>query len=174
MPFVLEFSRSSTNISISIMTTRDIRPRLLAEGCNKNTFAVGERGRADDAFCLVQQNGKWEVFYTERGHDSSPIFSSESEEEACDFFCRHIISLEHWHLVGWFIKEADAEDLEKRIRSLGAKPIRNDINFSGSAIDRYRVFVKGKDIFPLRQNIPGLPLGQIDWPYNAQIAANPN
>ncbi|MDD5262970.1 MAG: hypothetical protein PHD76_14090 [Methylacidiphilales bacterium] len=145
------------------MTISELESKLLAEGCNKHRFAIGARGMADDAFCLVQKNGKWEVFYTERGCDSSPIFSAESETEACAFFYRHILSLEHWHIVGSFLDEADAVKLEARVRELGAVPIRNDVKcFTGKRDDRYRVFVVGKDIFPVRNGILGVPLG-INW-----------
>ena len=143
------------------MTISEIESKLLAEGCNRNQFATGQRGAANDAYCLIQRDGKWEVFYTERGEESSPIYSSASEEEACEFFFNHILSLEHWHLVGWFVNEAEAIDFEKRIAALGVKPIRNDIPFKSRKIDRFRVFVMGKDIFPVKAAIPELPLKQV-------------
>ncbi len=74
------------------MNTCDLEPRLLAEGCNKGQFAIGHR--AHDAFCLVNHGGTWDVFYSERGQDSTPIFSSRSEQEACDFF---ISTFFHWN-----------------------------------------------------------------------------
>jgi len=72
------------------MTLADVPPSLLAEGCNPMTFAVGSRGTASDAFVLVQQNGQWEVFYTERGRDSAPIDIGESEDEVfVDLVCEN-------------------------------------------------------------------------------------
>ena len=141
------------------MTLAELRPALLAEGCNENTFAIEARGAASDAFCLVRQNGKWEVFYTERGCDSPPIYSGNSEQEACDFFYRHILSQPHWHIVGFFRNESEAEALQMRICALGVKPIRNDIPaFNGPHDPRYRVFVMGKDIFSVRHAIPNVPI----------------
>ena len=141
------------------MQLAELEPKLLEEGCNKARFAVGERGAADDAFCIVQENGRWDVFYTERGNDSPPIFSSLSEEEACDFFYKYVLTLQHWHLVGWFVEEAGAVELEQRLRRLGTKPIRNDIpSYRYDGDRRYRVFVAGKDIFAVRNAVPDLPI----------------
>jgi len=138
------------------MKLGEVEGRLLAEGCNKNQFAVGARGNADDAFCLVYQKQRWEMFYTERGQDSPPIFTSESEEEACEYFCQYIIRQEQWHLVGWFGREKDAVELEQRIHALGAKPVRNDVPELGG--HKFRVFVLGRDIFPVLKAFSDLPL----------------
>ena len=141
------------------MNVSDLESLLLAEGCTKESYAIGSRGTASDAFCLLLNDRMWEVFYTERGVDSQPIFSSKSESEACDFFHKHILSLPHWHPVGWFTSEADAIELENRIRSLGIQPIRNDIpSYRWAGDKRYRIFVMGKDIFPVRKAIPEAPI----------------
>ena len=141
------------------MTLSEVTPFLLAEGCNPMTFAVGSRGNASDAYVLAQQNGLWEIFYTERGSDSNPIFSTDSEDEACRFFIQKVSTSQQWHMVGWFTKEADANQLEERIKALGITPIRNDIPcFSGPGDARYRLFVVGKDIFPMRAAFATLPV----------------
>ncbi len=141
------------------MNVADVRSYLLAQGCSEAVFAVGSRGAASDAFCLVHDGRRWIVFYTERGEDSPPIFSSESESDACDFFVRHVLAMEHWHLVGSFISESDAVSVSAQVELRGAKPIRNDIpHYSRMNDPRYRVFVKGRDIFPVRQAFHELPL----------------
>lgn len=141
------------------MTLAEVTPFLLAEGCNPMTFAVGSRGSASDAYVLAQQNGRWEVFYTERGSDSAPIFSTDNEDEACRFFIQKVSTTQQWHMVGWFTKEADANQMEEKIKTLGITPIRNDIPcFSGPRDPRYRLFVVGKDIFPMRTAFATLPV----------------
>jgi hypothetical protein len=141
------------------MKAVEVRSYLLAQGCSEALFAVGSRGAASDAFCLVHDGRHWTVFYTERGEDSPPIYSSDSESDACAFFVRHILSLEHWHLVGSFVRESEAIAVASKVESLGAKPIRNDIpHYSRMNDPRYRVFVKSKDIFPVREAFRELPV----------------
>lgn len=119
------------------------------------TFAVGKRGDASDAYVLARQNNRWEVFYTERGCDSAPIFTSQSERAACLYFIKHVTSQPQWHLVGWFKKEVEATTMEEIVKALGARPVRNDIpNYAGFDDPRYRVFVFGKDIFAVRAAFP--------------------
>ena len=62
-------------------------------------------------------------------------------------------------MVGFFCSESEAIALEERIRALGVQPVRNDIPaFHQPGDARYRVFVMGKDIFPIRQAIAGVPI----------------
>jgi hypothetical protein len=141
------------------MTTTELKAALIEEGCNEANFAIGNRGTASDTFCLIHQNVRWEVFYTERGSDDPPLYAGTSEHDACVFFKHHILSQQHWHMVGFFCRESEALALEVRIRSLGVQPVRNDIPaFQQPGDARYRVFVMGKDIFPVRQAIPGVPI----------------
>lgn len=141
------------------MTLAEVTPFLLAEGCNPLTFAVGGRGCASDALVLAQQNGRWEIFYTERGSDSAPFFSTDNEDQACRFFIEKVSATPQRHMVGWFTKEADALQMEEKIKTLGITPIRNDIPcFSRAGDPRYRLFVVGKDIFPMRAAFTTLPV----------------
>jgi len=128
----------------------ELTEKLIAEGCNSRSFAV--LGRQSDAFCLDKRGNEWVVFYSERGVDAAPIFRSNFESEACNFFFEYVLNLEHWHLVGWFKEEAGAESLEEKLAELGIPFVRNDIPAYKHANDRrYRVFVVGKDIFKYRQ-----------------------
>jgi hypothetical protein len=134
------------------MKPSELKKKLIAEGCNENNFAVLSRG--NDAFCLDKKGNEWVVFYSERGCDSDPIFRSESENDACDFFFKYVTNQQHCHLVGFFKNESEAKELESKLLSIGVKPIRNDIPAYKTANDpRYRVFVVGKDIFKVRERI---------------------
>jgi hypothetical protein len=134
------------------MKVSELRKRLVAEGCNESNFAVLSRG--NDAFCLDKKGDEWVVFYSERGCDSDPIFSSKSENEACEFFFNHVIKQQHWHIVGFFKTENEAKELESQLAAIGVQPIRNDIPSYKTANDpRYRVFVVGKDIFKVRERL---------------------
>ena len=134
------------------MKVSELQEELIAEGCNPSNFAVLSRG--DDAYCLDKKDSNWAVFYSERGCDSKPIFTSKNEDEACEFFFSYVIKQLHWHIVGFFKNESDAIDLEEKLVSISIKPIRNDISAYRSANDpRYRVFVVGKDIFKVREHL---------------------
>lgn len=139
------------------MNASETYEKLLAEGCNRQNFAIHHS--QSDAYCLAQREGKWAVFYSERGLDSAPEYESTSEEDAADFFYKCIMRQTHWHIVGFFKDEADAIALEKALQSMGIKPIRNDMPAYKHKDDpRYRVFVVGKDIFKA-QALGKLPLG---------------
>ena len=134
------------------MKASDLRKRLIAEGCNVNNFAVLSRG--NDAVCLDKNGNEWIVFYSERDRDSEPIFSSESEEEACEFFFNYVTKQQHWHIVGFFKNENEAKELEGKLVALDVQAIRNDMPAYKTANDpRYRVFVAGKDIFRVREHL---------------------
>ena len=42
-------------------------------------------GLPNEVYCLGQQNGQWEVYYSERGIKTN-LKKFEKEEEACHFF----------------------------------------------------------------------------------------
>jgi hypothetical protein len=132
------------------MTASEVYKKLLAEGCNKSNFAIHRSEH--DAFCLAQRGDKWVVYYSERGQDSPPEYESSSEDDACQFFYKLVMEQQHWHILGFFKAEGDAIALERRLKSIGVEPIRNDIPAYKHRDDpRYRVFVAGKDIFKVRE-----------------------
>src|SRR5215212_4474733 len=140
------------------MNIRELQQRLEAEGCNPHLYAVGSRGTASDAFCLTSNGTQWQVFYTERGQDQSPIFASSSEEAACEFFFKYITGMRHNHLVGFFRSEAAAQALLERLAQLGLASSHDKIPYGGPADPRYRVFVIGKAIFAARAALGDVPL----------------
>ena len=126
------------------MEINELRLKLVEEGCSPFNYALESRG--SDAFCLLHDGRCWNIFYSERGVDSDPIFSSESESEACEFFLQHMCKQSNWHLVGVFSWELEAKAFEREVIRLGAKPIRNDLPESIFGTPQFRVFVAGRDI----------------------------
>lgn len=120
--------------------------KLIAEGCSTQNFAIDSHG--SDVYCLCNKNGAWSVFYTERGVDCPPIFSSASQTQACEFFYNYIMEMEHWHIVGFYKDLSSAKAMESKLSSLSIRFVRNDIPAYREQNDpRFRVFVVGKDIF---------------------------
>ena len=136
------------------MKAKDLYEKLIQEGCNAKNFCIGSAARANDAFCLTKIKKSWVVFYTERGINSAPIFSSDNESEAVEFFYDFVRKQQHWHLIGSFTKEKNALKLEKKLKEMNVQPIRNDIpSFKLHGDKRFRVFVSGKDVFQARKLI---------------------
>ena len=55
---------------------------------NKNIpihFYSLKGGLPNEALCLNENNGKWEVYYSERGIKTG-LKTFQSEEDACDYF----------------------------------------------------------------------------------------
>jgi hypothetical protein len=134
---------------------------LLAAGCRADSFVFGRpRGRlVDDAYRLEDRDGSWTITYTERGQDDPPIFTSPDRDAACRRFYGLLTSLTHWHLVGRFHQEADADALGHRLRALGLRPVRNDLPESVLPDGpRLRVFVLGAEVLAAREALGELPL----------------
>ncbi len=144
------------------MTVDELRARLEAEGCNPLRYAIGARGAASDAHCLTQRDGRWDVYYTERGHDAAPIFSSTDEAEACAWFLHFMLSERHHHLVGFFRGEAAAWALRQRLDDVGIESFLDRIPFGGPHDPRFRVFVSGKAVFAARRVLRDLPVRDDD------------
>lgn len=139
------------------MNTAELEQRLLDEGCTPASFAIGERGSASDAFCLVHDGREWQVFYTERGVDQLPFFTTTDEAEACAFFFKHITSFRHPHLVGFFREKAFADDLLAALKRENLNAWQDVIHYREGEW-RQRVFVEGKGVFVARQLFASLPL----------------
>ena len=140
------------------MNAHELSQRLAQEGCNALLYAVGPRGAVADAFCLTQTGALWNVYYTERGQDSPPIFTSHSESQACDFFFQHIMSVRHDHCVGVFRDKRNATALRKSLQGYGLSSWEDRIHFGGTCDSQFRVFVTGKAIFPAKSIIGQVPV----------------
>ncbi len=139
------------------MNIQELKDRLLNEGCSPFQFSIGPGG--SDVFSLDRKNGKWCVFYTERGTDNDPIFESAREEEACEFYFHFITTkIRHDHLVGFFTSEQNAQKLETHLAQHAIPFHRDKIPYGGWNDPRYRVFVVGKDIFKARSILGEVPL----------------
>jgi hypothetical protein len=138
------------------MNAAELKQRLLEEGCSPYNFSIGHGG--SDVYCLERQDGVWRVFYTERGKADAPIFESPSEQEACEFYFDYITNkIRHNHLVGFFISEQKASNLEAQLAQNGIPSHRDKIPYGGWSDPRYRVFVVGKDIFRARAVLGEFP-----------------
>mgnify|MGYP000864456646 CR=1 FL=1 len=133
------------------MTMDELAERLQAAGCAPDSYALGTRGAASDAFCLVCEGALWQVFYTERGVDQAPFFESPSEAEACEFFYRTLTSLRHEHCVGFFRSSGAAQALAERLAALGVGARHDQIFYRQPDDWRHRVFVGGADIARFRE-----------------------
>lgn len=139
------------------MNTTELKQRLLDEGCSPYQFSIGPGG--SDVFCLDKRNGKWSVFYTERGRDDEPMFETDNEDEACEFYFNYITTkMRHDHLVGFFISQQNADSLTEKLSQHGIQSHRDKIPYGGWNDPRYRVFVVGKDIFRARDILGEVPL----------------
>ena len=126
------------------MRISELQNKLDEEGCSPASYAIESRG--SDTYCLINDGRQWQVFYSERGYDADPIFTTASESEACDFFLDHILKQPNWHLIRVFSSELEAKAFEKEIERCGAVPIRNDMPESIMGTPQFRVFVAGRDI----------------------------
>jgi hypothetical protein len=140
------------------MNTDELAQRLFEEGCKPGNYSIGSRGAASDSYCLTFNGTEWQVYYTERGQDSSPIYASESESQACDFFFRHIMAMRHDHCVGFFRLEQNALALQQKLLALGLAPWQDRIPYGGPNDPRFRVFVTGKAIFTAKAALGDIPV----------------
>ncbi|MCU0493032.1 MAG: SPOR domain-containing protein, partial [Chloroflexaceae bacterium] len=140
------------------MNLNELRQRLHEEGCNPRSYAIGVRGGASDAFCLTHDGTAWQVYYTERGCDQPPFYTSTDEAEACAFFFNYMMGLRHTHCVGFFRSEAAAQALHTRLEQLGLEVLRDVIPYGGTHDPRYRVFVLGTAIFAARAELGAVPV----------------
>jgi hypothetical protein len=154
--FALTFAGTEDNL-LDAMNSIELAKRLLEEGCNPSKYAIGSRGGASDAFYLSRRGAQWQVCYTERGQDLQPIYISDSESQACDFFFQYIMAMRHDHCVGFFKSKGNAVALDHELRELGVLSWSDQIPYGGKHDPRYRVFVTGKEIFVAREALGVVP-----------------
>lgn len=140
------------------MDIQELEQRLVQEGCNPNSYAIGCTGLASDAYCLTHDGEEWSVYYTERGQHQAPVFKSHIEDDACQFFFRHMMGLRHNHCVGFFRSEARAQSLLNKLMQHGLNAHQDKIPYGGPLDPRYRVFVVGKAIFKAKELLGAVPV----------------
>ena len=139
------------------MNISELERRLVEEGCSKSHYSIGYRD--SDVFCLLNENGIWRVFYTERGLDQEPIFESPSEEEACEFFFKYQTErIRHDHIVGFFHVQANVKPLIAKLAEHGIQTREDAVPYHGWHDPRFRVFVVGKDVFKAQDILGDLPI----------------
>lgn len=140
------------------MELQELYDKLISEGCNRFCIeGIGEQF-SDDIERLEMIDGKWVVYYLERGQKSNPFFTTSSKDEAIDFYYHYIKKIEHWHMVA-FTRLADVISERKRIlENAGIRVVQNDIPAYKTAGDHvYRIFVTNGDIFKAEKLFDEIP-----------------
>ncbi|TKC16834.1 hypothetical protein [Robertmurraya kyonggiensis] len=71
------------------MNFKELELRLISERIRRDVYSL-EGGLPNEAYCISQTNGIWEVYYSERGSKSGlKVF--RKEEEACQHFYDSLI-----------------------------------------------------------------------------------
>ncbi|HOP11758.1 MAG TPA: hypothetical protein PK629_09745 [Oscillospiraceae bacterium] len=66
------------------MTTKDLKTELIKLAIPDNSYSL-KGGLPNEMYCISELDGKWLVYYSERGIKSAlKIFNSEGE--ACNYF----------------------------------------------------------------------------------------
>lgn len=137
------------------MTTTELARRLLAEGCNPDTYAINTRSY--DGFCLLHNGRGWAVFYSERGLDQEPVFLSLDEEAACQYFFDFVMRQEHRHLVACLRSEPAARALRAQLEAQGIATHASRLFYAKNDY-RQVISVMGKDVFRARALLGRLPV----------------
>lgn len=143
---------------VVIKDTHELAQRLYFLGCRPDSYAIGLRASASDAFCLVRSGRQWNVFYTERGYDQSPLFSSEDESLACEFLLKQLMSFRHDRHVGDFQSVDKANELQQRLEDIGLRSTQRAYATHKTAGQRYLVSVDGVDFFTARAELGDIPI----------------
>lgn len=109
------------------MELQELCDKLISEGCNRFSIeGIGEQVY-DDVERLGMVDGKWAVYYMERGQKSTPIFSTTSKDEAIDFYYDYVKKIEHWHIIA-FTRSADViAERKKILENAGIRVVQNAI-----------------------------------------------
>jgi|GEM_PF-685773 len=130
------------------MTTTELARRLEAEGANPATYDIGRRSY--DGVCLLFEDGRWVVLYSERGRDQPPLFASADESAACEYYLAHVLAQPQYHAVGFFRSPAAAQALQARLEQHGLAVRTGQLLYAAHDY-RHQVWVMGKDIFAARR-----------------------
>jgi hypothetical protein len=114
------------------METKDIdklkklNNELIENGCN-NFYIHGISKILDDVFCLDIINGKWTIYYSERGIMGEIIYSTEKIEDAINYYKNYIMKMEHRHLILMTRSNKMFNEYRDIIENNRIKIIQNDI-----------------------------------------------
>lgn len=133
------------------MNIKELEERFREEGCNPGNYCIGAPWEVTDIYCLEKIDGEWCVYFTERGRKDPPIFVSQNEAKAGEFYFREIMSIRHDHCVGFFAQEQNAAALIATLNEHGVAAFQDAVPVSGWHDPRYRIWVTGKAIFKARE-----------------------
>lgn len=71
------------------MKYKELKKKLIDENVGQYFYSFDEE-YPNEAFCLIKQNEKWQVYYSEKGNKTG-LKEFISEEEACDYFYDELI-----------------------------------------------------------------------------------
>ncbi|MBK8901884.1 MAG: hypothetical protein IPM53_11910 [Anaerolineaceae bacterium] len=140
------------------MTFDELKRRLHDAGCSTTNYHLGEPQGATDVICLAERNGRFHIFYTERGQDHPPEKTFDDEAAACRYFHDFVMNMRHDHLVGYYQSAERLQQHASFLEKCGIVSTHDIIPYRGWADPRYRLFVEGPAIFTVRQLLPSLPL----------------
>ena len=68
------------------MTLKELENKLIRNGVPKDAYSLSG-GLPNEAYCIEESNGKWLVYYSERGSGTGKQCFN-IEQEACDYSFR--------------------------------------------------------------------------------------
>ena len=71
------------------MELRELRNKLEEEGVPENMYSLLVGGFPNEAFCLIEIDNGWEVYFSERGKKRG-IKQYSNESEACDYMYKKL------------------------------------------------------------------------------------
>lgn len=74
------------------MNSRELQNALVALNAPRDSYCIGSE--TDEALCLVENYGRWSVFYSERGSRTEEQ-SFSTEELACAAFLERLRKMLH-------------------------------------------------------------------------------
>ncbi|WP_084781651.1 hypothetical protein [Paenibacillus sp. D9] len=73
------------------MNIKELESRLTSENIQRDVYSL-KGGLPNEAYCISESNGTWEVYYSERGGKSG-LRVFQNEEEACQYFYDSLIEM---------------------------------------------------------------------------------
>jgi hypothetical protein len=71
------------------MVQKELIQRLLDENIPRYVYCF-DKEYPNEAYCLIKKNGKWQVYYSERGNKTG-LKEFVNEQEACNYFYDDLI-----------------------------------------------------------------------------------
>ena len=122
------------------MNITELKNKLIESGCTNYSIMVS----CHDCNCIKYDGKQWIIYYSERGIDYDPIYKSNSEEDACEYFIKYLLKQNNWHLVTSTYNINNIKLVSEILKSINVECIRNDC--PGNSGKKYRIFVNGPDI----------------------------